>query len=62
MAAVKIKDDAWGFVDKAGEFVIELRFQDAWGPGFEKGLAQVRFEDGKWGYIDKSGKTVWKSN
>ena len=47
--------DRWGYIDKAGKYVINPQFDDAW--PFEDGLALVEI-DGKWGVIDKSGKYV----
>jgi len=45
----------WGFIDRAGEVVIDPRFQAA--DAFHEGLAAVKVGD-KWGYIDKTGKVV----
>ncbi|MBA4388326.1 MAG: hypothetical protein C0404_10120 [Verrucomicrobia bacterium] len=48
----------WGFIDKAGQPVIEPVFADAW--PFSGGLASVLI-NGKWGYIDKTGKEAIKA-
>lgn len=43
----------WGFVDRSGTFVVEARFDGAF--GFSKGgLARV-LSGGKWGYVDRTG-------
>jgi hypothetical protein len=62
LAAVRV-DDAegckWGYIDEAGEFVIEPQFAGAL--PFSEGLAAVTVGDvfeGKQGYIDRSGKMV----
>jgi len=62
LAAVRV-DDAegckWGYIDEAGEFVIEPQFAGAL--PFSEGLAAVTVDDiieGKQGYIDRSGKMV----
>ena len=44
-----------GFVNAAGEFVIEPQFESA--EAFEEGLAAVKI-NGKWGFIDKIGTFV----
>lgn len=56
LAAVK-KDGQWGYIDKAGNVVINYQFEDA--DEFSEGLAGVKL-DGKWGFIDKSGNIVIK--
>lgn len=43
-------------VNKKGEIVIELRFDDACGFG-ENGLARVKIGE-KWGYINEKGEIV----
>ena len=53
--AVIIKDDKYGYIDKAGKIVINPQFKDA--SNFANGLAAVLIED-KYGYIDNSGKTI----
>jgi hypothetical protein len=45
----------WGFCDKSGKMVIDLRFEDVW--PYSEDFASVR-KGGKWGYIDKTGKMV----
>ena len=54
LAAVRIAG-AWGFIDRRGRRVVELRFQSVALPGFSNGYAAVRF-DGAWGYIDRTGR------
>ncbi len=44
-----------GFINRAGQLVIEARFDDA--GRFSEGLAPVEI-NGKWGYIDKEGDVV----
>jgi hypothetical protein len=47
----------WGFIDKAGEVVIEPAHEDVW--HFSEGVAPVKGgAGGKWGYMDRSGTTV----
>lgn len=53
---VKI-DGRWGYIDRAGERVIEARFDAA--DDFHNGLAGVRI-DGSFGYINADGKVVIK--
>ena len=50
------KDNKWGFVDKAGKFVIAPKFDGA--TQFNDGLALVKTGE-KESYVDKTGKTVW---
>jgi hypothetical protein len=45
----------WGYIDKAGKYVISPQFDDA--NRFSDGLAPVKL-GGKYGYIDKTGKYV----
>lgn len=47
----------WGYINKAGEWVIKPQFSRA--RGFSEGLAGVEI-DGKWGYIDKNGNLIIK--
>lgn len=47
--------DYAGFINKSGEVIIPLVYQDA--NNFGEGLAPVK-KDNKWGFIDKSGKTI----
>jgi len=49
---IKFKNK-WGFIDKTGKFVAELKYGDA--GDFSEGLARIQEKD-KWGYIDKTGK------
>ena len=49
--------DKWGFINKAGEFVINPQFYDAW--DFSEGLAPVLIGD-KYGYINPTGEIVIK--
>ncbi|MBR5233169.1 MAG: WG repeat-containing protein [Clostridia bacterium] len=51
-AAVKV-GSKWGFVNTAGETVVEPTYEDA--HSFVNGLAAV-CKDGKWGFIDKTNK------
>jgi hypothetical protein len=44
-----------GYVDRTGNLVIELKFEDA--GSFRDGMAVVRVGE-KWGYIDNTGKFV----
>ena len=44
-----------GYVNRAGQLVIPLQFEDAW--SFHDGWASVK-KDGKWGFIDKQGTYV----
>ena len=55
MALVKIAD-RFGYIDKAGKFVINPQYQSA--GNFNAGLAPVRVCDRE-GYINKTGKYVW---
>jgi len=45
----------WGFIDKAGKFVIPAQFENA--GRFSEQLAPVSI-GGRWGFIDKTGKVV----
>lgn len=45
----------YGFIDKAGNEVIQPQFQSVW--SFSEGLAAVEIE-GQWGFIDKVGQIV----
>ena len=47
--------DKVGFINKAGEFVINPQFDGAW--SFSEGLAWVKIGD-KWGFINKAGEFV----
>jgi TonB family protein len=48
----------WGFINKAGVYVIQAQFQSADADGFSEGLAGVC--QNKCGYIDRSGAFVIK--
>ena len=47
----------YGYINKAGEIVINPQFDDAW--SFSEGLARVEIGD-KYGYINKAGEYVIK--
>ena len=49
------KTDKWGYMNKKGEKVVSLRYEEAY--DFSDELALVK-KDGKYGYIDKKGKEV----
>lgn len=57
-------NDKWGFINKAGQMVIEPQFADVHAfsfPTFTEGLEPVKIGDkntGKWGYIDSTGQIV----
>lgn len=51
-AVVRLKDDSYGFIDKHGIALSNLRFGFA--HAFSEGLAAVNV-GGKWGYIDNKG-------
>lgn len=59
LARVRIADNKWGFVDKAGKVVIPCQFHFA--NNFHDGLARIQDKDLRFGYIDKSGKEVLPS-
>lgn len=50
------KGGKWGFVDTAGNVVIEPQFANA--RSFSNGYAAVCNADGKWGFIDTTGDLV----
>ena len=54
--AFKGNNDKWGFKNKAGETVIEARY-DIVTELNQYGFAGIK-EDGKWGVIDKEGNTI----
>jgi len=54
MAAV-MKNDKWGYIDKTGKQVIQLKYDYA--EDFKNGKAKVKL-DGEEFYIDKKGKKV----
>ena len=47
----------YGYIDKAGKFVIASQFGVAF--DFSDGLARIQTEDYKDGYIDKTGRVVF---
>lgn len=49
------KGDKWGYVNQAGEVVIELQWDYA--VSFSEGMAVVKKDD-KWGYISQDGEIV----
>jgi hypothetical protein len=49
------KGDKWGYIDKQGEIVIPIQYDDA--GFFSEGLARVRV-NGKYGFIDTKGNMV----
>jgi hypothetical protein len=49
--------DKWGYIDRDGNLVIEMKFDDA--ESFHNGIARVEIDD-KYGYIDKTGSYVWE--
>jgi hypothetical protein len=51
-----LSDGVWGYIDKTGKMVIEIKPDYSLSP-FSEGLA-VFFKNGKAGYIDKTGKIV----
>lgn len=53
-AAVMI-NDKWGFINSAGEIVIEPKYEDA--RSFANGYAAVKVDD-RWGFINVEGKMV----
>jgi hypothetical protein len=55
-ASVK-KDGKWGCIDKSGELVIPLAYDNDFIIIFSEGFAAVKVND-KWGYIDKTGKVA----
>ena len=55
--ALVVKNEKIGFIDKTGNFAIQLPSNLNYYTGFTDGLACVKI-DGKFGFIDKSGKIV----
>ena len=49
-------DGKWGFIDQAGDWVIQPQFGRV-GPFFE-GLARASTGDDQWGFIDQAGNWV----
>jgi KWG Leptospira. len=54
-AAVEIRHQGWGFIDKTGALVIPPKFEVA--SSFREGLAAVLLDD-RWGFINKDGVLV----
>lgn len=52
---IQNKQGKWGYMDVAGNRIIECQFDDA--GFFSEGLAPVK-QNGLWGYIDRLGKVV----
>ncbi len=50
--------DQWGFIDKTGNLICEMKYKNV--GDFHEGLALVGEAD-KWGYINQSDKYVWSS-
>jgi len=51
----------WGFVSRAGEVVVDLKY--AWVSDFNRGCARVQTgnaTDGEYALIDKEGRVLWK--
>ena len=57
LAAIKDRQGKWGFINIAGDIVINCQFNSDSDPMFSNGLACVE-QNGLWGYIDKEGKVV----
>jgi len=52
-------NNKWGFIDRSGKEVVQLKYDDLEGIGFSEGRAGVKLND-KWGYVDKYGNEVIK--
>ena len=50
------KDSVWGYINRQGEVVIELKYWDA--NFFYEGFACVGNENGKYGFINRKGDTI----
>jgi hypothetical protein len=48
--------DKWGYIDKAGKYIINSQFDDAF--NFSDGLALIESGEGKFGFIGEDGKYV----
>ena len=57
MARVRLSDELWGYINKAGIKVIDYQFYNA--SEFHNGLAAAR-PGNRWGYINKQGEFVIK--
>jgi hypothetical protein len=57
LAAVKV-GDKWGYIDRAGKYIINPQFNGAF--PFAGGLAMVVISRGKFAYINRAGNYVWK--
>ena len=57
LAAVKDKNDKWGFIDTSGELVIPCRWESV--EDFHQGVARVMFDDRQCGYIDRRGMAAF---
>ena len=53
LAAVKNRNNLWGFINKKGEEVIACQFTSV--GDFSERLAAVKNKDNLWGYINKKG-------
>lgn len=51
------KDAKWGYINKKGEHVVPLLYDEISEWGFQGGLSAVK-QDGLWGAVDKKGKLV----
>jgi hypothetical protein len=58
LASVKL-NGKYGFIDKTGQEIIPLKYDEAW--SFHEGLGGVKL-DGKSGYVDKRGNEAWKNS
>ena len=58
LAAVRV-DRRWGFINPAGEFIIEPQFLDVF-DDFKNGLAPVKTELGQEGFVNSDGILVWE--
>lgn len=58
LAAVR-KDGLWGYIDKAGKWVVKPAYLEAY-PFRPEGLAQVLLPDGSLTWIDRKGVPIWK--
>ena len=56
LAAVRNRQDKWGYIDKTGKVVIPAQYAQAW--SFREGLALVQTKAERLQFIDKKGKVV----